>query len=216
MKIKELLFRVAGHSGLTDPQTSCSPLPTVEENWHEAFIVHLASVCRPRVYVELGLYRCELFNRIVPFAEHLIGVDMELNAGSCMVKGEKAIFYHGTTNQYAASLKENPLQIDMLFIDACHSETSVWEDFWNFFPYIAPHGLILLHDAHPKEVRYTDPGYCGDAYKAIDRLSRMRDEFELMTIPIHPGLAICRKRNAQLSWVDLTGASHQTSTSATK
>jgi len=45
-------------------------------NWHEDFIVHLASLVRPKVYVELGLYHCALFNRIIPFAEQLIGVDI--------------------------------------------------------------------------------------------------------------------------------------------
>ena len=35
------------------------------DNWHEDFIVHLAKVLKPNVYVELWLYKCELFNRII-------------------------------------------------------------------------------------------------------------------------------------------------------
>ncbi len=33
-----------------------------KENWHEDFIINLAAQFRPKVYVELGLYQCELFN----------------------------------------------------------------------------------------------------------------------------------------------------------
>lgn len=45
-------------------------------DWHEDFIVHLASVVRPKVYVELGLFKCALFNRMIPYSERLIGVDV--------------------------------------------------------------------------------------------------------------------------------------------
>ena len=47
-----------------------------KENWHEDFIINLAAQFRPKVYVELGLYQCELFNGVIPYAETLIGVDI--------------------------------------------------------------------------------------------------------------------------------------------
>lgn len=126
---------------------------TTPLNWHEAFIVHLAKLLRPKVYVELGLYQCTLFNQMIPYADQLIGVDLSSEAGSFMIRSPKVVFIHGTTADYAVQLNANPIQIDLLFIDANHSKESVLSDFNNFFPFIAPHGVILIHDTHwQKEV----------------------------------------------------------------
>ncbi|MCB8818116.1 class I SAM-dependent methyltransferase [Desulfosporosinus shakirovi] len=169
-------------------------------NWHEDFIVHLVSLVRPKVYVELGLYHCALFNRIIPFAEQLIGVDISTEAYKYMQQSSKTRFFNGTTQELAKELKSNPLQIDMLFIDADHSKEAVLQDFKDFFPFIAPHGLILLHDTHPGNEQMIQPEWCGTAYLAAEELSRETGSYELMTIPLSPGLTICRKRQVQLAW----------------
>ncbi|KJR45337.1 hypothetical protein UF75_4273 [Desulfosporosinus sp. I2] len=170
-------------------------------NWHEDFIVHLASLVRPKVYVELGLYHCALFNRIIPFAEQLIGVDISPEAGNYMQQSSKTRFFKGTTHEFGKEMEVNPLEINMLFIDADHSKEAVLKDFKDFFPFIAPHGLILLHDTHPGNEQMMQPEWCGTAYLAVEELLReMRSSYELMTIPVSPGLTICRKRQAQLSW----------------
>lgn len=172
------------------------------ENWHELFIEHLASLLKPRVYVELGLYQCELFNRIIPHAQRLVGIDMNAEVGNWMAKSDKVRFVNSITDEFAAELRIHPMKIDMLFIDADHSKGAVLKDFWNFFPFVSLQGLIILHDSHPKNIEYTQPGYCGDAYKAVEELSANTDKFELMTIPVHPGLTLCRKRTTQLSWME--------------
>jgi predicted O-methyltransferase YrrM len=169
-------------------------------NWHEDFIVHLANRLRPKVYVELGLYQCALFNRIVPYAEKLIGVDTVESAGNHMRKSPKTRFFHGTTDALAKELKKNPVKIDLLFIDADHSKESVTKDFTNFFPFISEQGVILLHDGYPENKEQTASGYCGDGYKAIEKLSQETGEYEMMTIPIPPGLTLCRKRQTQVPW----------------
>lgn len=172
----------------------------VKLNWHEDFIIHLAGVIQPKVYVELGLYRCYLFNRIIPFAEQLVGVDISAEAGQAMQQSPKTRFFKGTTQDFARELAVRPLQIDMLFIDADHSQAAVLQDFLNFFPFVAPHGLILLHDTHPKDEAMMDPNWCGTACQAIEILAQDTRAYEFMTIPVAPGLTICRKRQAQLSW----------------
>ncbi|WP_407313700.1 class I SAM-dependent methyltransferase [Desulfosporosinus sp. SB140] len=88
----------------------------------------------------------------------------------------------------------------MLFIDADHSKTAVLQDFKDFFPFVVPHGLILLHDTHPGNVQLIQPEWCGTAYLAIEELMKETRAYELMTIPVSPGLTICRKRQTQLSW----------------
>ncbi|SHJ21292.1 class I SAM-dependent methyltransferase [Desulfosporosinus lacus] len=171
-------------------------------NWHEDFIVHLASLVRPKVYVELGLYHCALFNRIIPFAEKLIGVDISAESGSYMQQSSKTRFFKGTTQDFAKEVMSNPLKIDMLFIDADHSKEAVLQDFKDFFPFVAPHGLILLHDTHPGNEQMMQPEWCGTAYLAVEELLRETgsSSYELMTIPLSPGLTICRKRQVQLAW----------------
>ncbi|WP_205207732.1 hypothetical protein [Bacillus sp. P14.5] len=54
-------------------------------NWHEDFILHLASVFRPKIYVELGLYKCDLFNKMEEFTDQLIGVDIDADVEKYMV-----------------------------------------------------------------------------------------------------------------------------------
>lgn len=169
-------------------------------NWHEDFIVHLASLIRPKVYVELGLFQCALFNRIIPFAEQLIGVDITPESGNYMQSSPKTRFVNATTQEFARELEVYPLKIDMLFIDADHSKEAVLQDFQAFFPYVAPHGLILLHDTHPKDEEMMQPGLSGTACQTLEILARDTREYELMTIPVSPGLTICRKRQVQLSW----------------
>lgn len=170
-------------------------------NWHEDFIVHLASLVQPKVYVELGLYHCALFNRIIPFAEQLIGVDISAEAGNYMQQSSKTRFFNGPTQEFTKEVEANPLQINMLFIDADHSKVAVLQDFKHLFPFVAPHGLILLHDTHPGNEQMIQPEWCGTAYLAAEELLREAgSSYELMTIPVSPGLTICRKRQVQLSW----------------
>lgn len=169
-------------------------------NWHEDFIVQLVKVIRPKVYVELGLYQCELFNRIIPYADRLIGVDILSETGKYMEKTKKTKFICSDTLAYSEQLKKKPIIIDLLFIDADHSKESVLADFKNYFPYVADQGIILLHDGYPKNQAQTQSGYCGDGYKTIAKLSRKNKDYEMMTIPIPPGLTLCRKRKKHLEW----------------
>jgi len=169
-------------------------------NWHVNFIVHLASVVRPKTYVELGLYQCELFNKIIPFADELIGVDMATEAGTFMKKTKKASFVNCSTDEYCKIASAKGLKIDMLFIDANHSYESVKNDFLGYFSMVSEGGIILLHDGYPKDIQHTGNGYCGDGYKAIDELTRSAIDYEMMTIPVHPGLTLARKRSKHVPW----------------
>jgi predicted O-methyltransferase YrrM len=189
---------------LNVPVIDLSKTGTDNAKWHQGLIVHLASILRPNVYVEVGIFRCGLFNQMLPYANTLIGVDANPDAGKYMVSSPKARFVGARSSEFAHQLKKAPVAIDMLFIDADHSQEAVEEDFRNFLPFVAPHGLILLHDTHPIDEAATDGARCGDGYKAIERLSKETEQFEMMTLPLHPGLTLCRKRTAQLSWLEQT------------
>ncbi|MDO9107775.1 MAG: class I SAM-dependent methyltransferase [Coriobacteriia bacterium] len=157
---------------------------------------------RPCLYIELGIYRAELFNKVVPFAGTAVGVDTDPRARSHVRKAANARFVLGTTDDLVEELREQDARISMLFIDADHSCESVLRDFRNYLPLVADHGLILMHDTHPGDEQLTQPGWCGDAYRAVQELQAEGEGYEMMTIPRSPGLTICRKRDAQLSWME--------------
>lgn len=173
---------------------------SVPDNWHVEFILFLAKVVRPAIYVELGLYQCELFNKMIPYASHLIGVDYSIESGNYMIKNQKTKFFHCSTGEFCKIATNMKIEIDLLFIDASHDVKNVKNDFLSYFPLIKNNGLILFHDTYPKNLEYTDSKLCGDGYKAIDELTRDASGYEMMTVPIHPGLTICRKRDNHLTF----------------
>lgn len=177
-----------------------------DAKWHQNLIIHFACVLKPKVYVELGIFKCGLFNQMAPLVGEAIGVDANAEAGGFMRKRRNASFVAATTYDFAAQLRKNPIEIDMLFIDADHSQRAVETDFLNFLPFVRPHGLIFLHDTHPINAAATAQERCGDGYLAIERLAKECCSFEMVTIPVHPGLTCCRKRVRQLSWQEEPGA----------
>jgi len=66
-----------------------------------------------------------------------------------------------------------------------------------------------MHDVHPGNEGLIHPEWCGTAFMAAEELSRHTDEYEMVTIPISPGLAICRKRKQQLSWMESRPVIHK-------
>ncbi len=148
----------------------------------------------------MGTFHSEVLKRIIPHAEELIGVDINPDSKKYFPKSSKAHFFCLTSDELLKTLKKNNRKIDFLFIDADHSYQSVLNDFNNYFPLVSDQGLIFLHDGFPKNAFYTQSGYCSDCYKAIMELSKNTENYEMVTIPKHPGLTICRKRKSHLPW----------------
>jgi len=174
------------------------------ELWHHAFIEHLAIILKPKVYVELGIHKCSVINRIIPHVEKAIGVDIDQNSGGFMKKTSKSFFVCSTTLEFAKQLQNNPISIDLLFIDADHACEAVLDDINAYFPFVSSHGIILIHDTHPKNIESMASGFCNDSFKVVDKLARDINNLEFVTIPVHPGLTIVRKRKIQLSWMEIT------------
>jgi len=169
-----------------------------DADFHVDLVVHLASILRPDVYVELGVHKGETFNRTRVFSKE--GYAVDINESSKNYLNEKSCFYHGTSSDFLNEFMSKGKKIDLLFIDADHSAVSVREDFLGYFPLVSDNGIILLHDGYPLNENQTSASICGDGYKAIWELSNAPDGFELVTIPFSPGLTICRKRSSQVPW----------------
>lgn len=169
-----------------------------DADFHVDLIVHLASILRPNCYVELGVYKGETFNRVSRFANKSYAVDINPESKSYIRK--ESDFFSGSTEDFLRYFSSEGRKIDLLFIDADHSASSVEFEFKEFFPYVSDQGVILLHDGYPLREGHTVPEICGDGYKAIERLSQKVDGYEMVTVPFPPGLTICRKRNQQVPW----------------
>ncbi|MBP2634705.1 MAG: methyltransferase [Firmicutes bacterium] len=170
-------------------------------HWHEHFIAFLAAIVKPKIYVELGLNTCTLFNRIIPYAAQLIGLGLDSSSRKYMQMSAKTRFIYADTKAFAQYLSNNPIQIDMLAINAGHSKNAIEQDFEAYFPFVASDGIIILHDnRYFENVEQTDTG-CRDGCFAIDKLFHSTDEYEILTIPVAvpPGLKLCKKRMLQLA-----------------
>lgn len=168
--------------------------------WHIDFIVNLADILKPKSYLEIGIYQCGLFNKMIPFCDQLVGVDIDPKAGTFMNKSNKAKFVCTSSKDYLRnSILKNELY-DFIFIDGNHSKEQVAQDFTGALSILSDNGVMLLHDTYPKDLAATAKDRCDDGYLAIEQLSISSKSYELMTIPMHPGLTICRKRTRQVNW----------------
>lgn len=171
-----------------------------DSKWHINFILHLVSIIKPTSYLEVGIFRCGLFNQVIPYADSLVGIDIDSNAGRYMKSNSKCEFINSSSLDFFKKQIEFGRKFDFIFIDGDHSKEAVEADFFGAFNVLNDNGIMLLHDTYPLNIAATARDRCDDGYQTIDKLSRLADQWEMMTIPIHPGLTLCRKRIKQVSW----------------
>lgn len=166
----------------------------IDGNWHVHFITLTAKTMKPKVYVELGIYKCELFNKLIPYCEQLYGIDLNQDSEKYLKSNSKTNFFHGSTLDFIQEMKLNNIKIDLLFIDADHSKEMVLKDFFLYLPFLNKNGIIFLHDSYPLDLAHTDEGYSGTCYLAIEEIKLYnKNEIELITLPFPPGITVVRK-----------------------
>lgn len=103
-----------------------------------------------------------------------------------------------TTDELAARWAERSTPIDLLYIDADHSHKQSLADFEQFAPYVAPDGLVLMHDTFPLTESHEQLQYSGTVWKTATYIKQhYREEFELMTMPFLCGISLLRKKGAR-------------------
>jgi predicted O-methyltransferase YrrM len=160
---------------------------------HSDIIGILASVYRPNVYVELGLYQGETFRKVQPYARELYGVDIKSNTHlEALKRLPNTHIHYCTTDEFHTNFTG---KIDMAFIDADHCVESAKRDFESILSRLNPGGVILLHDTDPVSDHLIDPGYCGDSYKIV-RMLEDNPDLNIVTLPAtEAGLSIVTKKN---------------------
>jgi hypothetical protein len=164
------------------------------EFWWRDFIYDLALEIGRVCYLELGLRECETFNRVAPICDLAVGVDSNR---SCLdFHGGEGRVYCVPTSLFFENASER--DFNLVFIDADHSKEAVQRDFEGVFPLVVDQGLILIHDTYPVRRRQLKRMYCHDAYRAVKGLkNKYAGQCEMMTLPLEPGLTICRKTQEQ-------------------
>ena len=154
---------------------------------HSDFLVILASIYRPNIYLELGLYEGETWKKMTPFCKRKIGVDIV----DRKIEGE---IYIENTDLFFSHFKE---KIDFAFIDADHSFESAKKDFFNCYNRLNDGGIIVIHDTDPNNNLLFDKGYCGDSYKITNFLENEFKHVNVVTLPIaEAGVSIITKKNS--------------------
>ncbi len=166
---------------------------------HSDFIAIIASIIKPKIYVELGLYQGETFSKVLPSINKGFGVDMKKNPYLEKIQqSDKIKIIYSTTDEFFESFHE---KIDLAFIDADHCYTSALNDFEHTLALLNDDGIILMHDTDPISNFYIDPGYCGDSYKLVPLLEK-RSDINIITLPLtEAGLSIIMKKNSSRTFL---------------
>lgn len=157
---------------------------------------------RPATYVEIGVYAgCSL--AAVQPQTLAIGIDPDPQQDGCWPTGSR-IFRLTSTEFFA---KHDLCQVlggkavDFALVDGVHLFDQALEDLCNLERYIAPGGVIAVHDTIPLDrvtsarMRTTE-FYTGDVWKMVPYLRRYRPELEVITVTAAPtGLTLIRGLN---------------------
>lgn len=146
------------------------------------------------IYLEYGVRDGGNFKEMSDRVKKAYGVDMIIKEEVRSNKNDNMELYEMMTNEFRDSKLPLMGQMDVIFIDADHSSTSVIADFNGVYMKVNKGGYIILHDTYPCNEELLSPGGCNDCYKTPMYLKSVyRDNIEILTLPLNPGLTIVRK-----------------------
>jgi hypothetical protein len=174
--------------------------PPSETFDHVNFISNLLMWIKPERYLELGVRDGTNFIPTSRYCQKAIGVDAFNRPPFELAPNME--FYSITTDEFFANLDPS-IMFDAVFIDADHSHEQSLKDFINVKDRVIEDGFIFFHDTYPYDESFLHPYACNDCYRtALYIKQNFIDEFEVLTIPVNPGVTIVKKmrRDKQLLW----------------
>lgn len=175
--------------------------PPPETLDHPEFICNIFKWIKPERYLELGVRDGTTFIPASKYCEKAIGVDA-FNEPTFPLQPNME-FHRVMTDNYFASLGPDDI-FDAVFIDADHSHEQSLKDFLNVKDRVIEDGFVFFHDTYPYDPSMFHPLACNDCYKtALYIKQNLIDDFEVLTLPINPGLTIVKKmsRNKQIIYL---------------
>ncbi len=159
-------------------------MPPYEIINHPEIILNLCKEYNVKTYLELGVRNSPISKLLMDFVPTIVGVDIN---NTCNFNG---IFNCMTTDNFFTI---NKTKFDMIFIDACHDFEVVCRDLDNSIEFINDNGIILLHDTYPINQHMTSCNLCSNSYLIVKYIKKNYTNFQLLNIPISPGLCIVKK-----------------------
>lgn len=174
---------------------------------HIEMIEYYVRLIKPNDFIELGVQFGEATKKIIPHVHgtyHAVDIQRSSNIDYFEKNYSNFKFYTMSTDDFFKDLKEKGinLNLEMAFIDACHTFEATYRDFLNVREHLVNDGIIFMHDMYPKDLESSQPELSGDCYKTAEKIRLEHNhEFEIFTVPVEPGLSILRKVNRQLNWL---------------
>ena len=156
----------------------------------------------PATYVEIGVHSGCSLAFVQPHTQ-AVGVDPDPHQEGCCPAGSRIVRL--TSTEFFAKHDVRQIlggkAVDLALIDGFHLFEQALEDLSNLERYIAPGGVIAVHDTIPLDretsarLRTTE-FYTGDVWKIVPFLRRYRPELEMITVTAAPtGLTLIRGLN---------------------
>lgn len=163
-----------------------------DTSYYYDILERVAKNLRPSVYLEFGVLIGESLERVARHAEMAIGVDVNPPP---QFRAANIDFHQMTTARFAEEVLPKLPPIEMVFIDADHKHPAPFEDFKRVWPYVAPNGLVFLHDTWPSAPERATAAWCNDAWRTPQAIREWLwpDNNDLITLPLDPGLTIVKK-----------------------
>jgi predicted O-methyltransferase YrrM len=175
------------------------------EFWHLPFLRVFLANFSPNVSVEVGVAEGESTEILSRFSNQVFSIDMDSNCGR-KINHLPNVNFINSDSWTALDALANDLRskVDFCFIDGNHVSEIVYGDFVRASKLISERGIICLHDTYPKSIEYVseENQWCGSAFKVPDIIRREFPEFDVFTIPIHPGLTLVQKRLTKPLWMN--------------
>ena len=112
--------------------------------------------------------------------------------------GSLVVPHNISSDQLAKEWTMQGTPIDLLYIDAYHTFEQSLADFEHFAPFVAPNGLVLMHDTVPLTEMHEQIQYSGTVWKTPQYIKEhYLDQFEISTIPYLCGISLLRKKGSK-------------------
>jgi len=172
-----------------------------DTSWHIPFVASITQIVQPKVYVEIGIYKAATLNAVAKHCDHVIGVDINPEAGR-FIKAKNAEFVNGDITDFTNFFGVKNTEIDFAFIDGDHRSESVFRDFVGVDRFASKNALILFHDTWPENSEDASDGRCSDSYRVPSLIKeRTNGEWASISIPVFPGLTIASRSTASPAWL---------------
>jgi hypothetical protein len=163
---------------------------------HKEVIEFFIRLLKPKNFIEIGTQFGETTNQIIhliPGDYYAVDIFIHDNMRFLSNKFQNLKLFQNSSDDFFSSQFDGKM-FEMAFIDASHNYEDTFRDFMNVKDFIVPDGIIFFHDTYPANLDETHPDLSGDCYKLPEKIRLDYNmEFEIITLPVSPGLSIARK-----------------------